>query len=412
MAAVRILLADTAAEIQQLPTVTQGSQPVLLSGAGSYRDYAGALPPLTRPPLGSYETPGVLAGPAGGQLHGGVYKGDHEEPVLGGYIKVEIQRPGTTPTNGDVGGRDAGGARPRHRRSQPRRFRPIDRQPVEQHSRRQATASDVCPEPNPNAIIRLQRVRDIPISMAPCGVTVLAGAVTAVSLNEHDYWENTLFDAREAQTRDATATTSTDIPLAGVMHYVELDVNNLRRWLAGARALARQRRQRQERQRLHPVLLRSARQERRRDPAELQGEFGYEDNVNPATSGGAANNALDAGEDANGDAALDLFGRPARNVPAGATTPCVAGYPNPLHAGTLVTAVLTNANVGVGAAVGANCAGGQVAAAVTVEHKRLIARANRPLFFRRALKLVNGESHTTAVAGHCSPAPAATYRRA
>ena len=35
MAAVRILLADTAAEIQQLPTVTQGSQPVLLSGAGS-----------------------------------------------------------------------------------------------------------------------------------------------------------------------------------------------------------------------------------------------------------------------------------------------------------------------------------------------------------------------------------------
>ncbi len=100
MAAVRILLADTAAEIQQLPTVTQGSQPVLLSGAGSYRDYAGVLPPLTRPPLGSYETPGVLAGPAGGQLHGGVYKGNHEEPVLGGYIKVEIQRPGTTPTNG------------------------------------------------------------------------------------------------------------------------------------------------------------------------------------------------------------------------------------------------------------------------------------------------------------------------
>ena len=47
MSAVRILLADTAAEIQQLPTVTQGSQPILLAAPGptvvpSYRDYAGA----------------------------------------------------------------------------------------------------------------------------------------------------------------------------------------------------------------------------------------------------------------------------------------------------------------------------------------------------------------------------------
>ena len=62
MSAVRILLADTVAEIQQLPTVTQGSQPVPLAGAGSYRDYAGVLPPLTRPPLGSYDTPGTVTG--------------------------------------------------------------------------------------------------------------------------------------------------------------------------------------------------------------------------------------------------------------------------------------------------------------------------------------------------------------
>ena len=54
-----------------------------------------------------------------------------------------------------------------------------------------------------------------------------------MSDNEHDYWPNTLYDAREAQTRDATPVASTDIALAGVMHYVELDVNNLRRWLAG-----------------------------------------------------------------------------------------------------------------------------------------------------------------------------------
>ena len=66
-------------------------------------------------------------------------------------------------------------------------------------------------------------------------------------------------------------------------------------------------------------------------------------------------------------------------------------------------AVLTDVNIGVGAAVGADCA------AVRSPRRRpyikpLIARANRSLFFRRALKIVNGESHTTAVAGHCSPA--------
>ena len=34
--------------------------------------------------------------------------------------------------------------------------------------------------------------------MAPCGITEVAGVITAVSQNEHDYWPNTLYDAREA----------------------------------------------------------------------------------------------------------------------------------------------------------------------------------------------------------------------
>ncbi len=144
-------------------------------------------------------------------------------------------------------------------------------------------------------------MRDIPISMAPCGVTVVAGAVTAVSLNEHDYWENALFDAREAQTRDATATSSTDIPLAGVMHYVELDVNNLRRWLAGQLVAAGGINGANAKNDNGYILYFSDRRGKNAGAAaELQGEFGYEDNVNPATSGGAANNTLDAGEDANG----------------------------------------------------------------------------------------------------------------
>ena len=44
-----------------------------------------------------------------------------------------------------------------------------------------------------------------------------------------------LYDTREAILRD-DALAATQLPLAGAMHYVELDVNNLDRWFTGALA--------------------------------------------------------------------------------------------------------------------------------------------------------------------------------
>ena len=52
MAAVRILLADTVAEIQQLPTVTQGTQPVSLTGGPGvaiFRSRSATMPGHCRP---------------------------------------------------------------------------------------------------------------------------------------------------------------------------------------------------------------------------------------------------------------------------------------------------------------------------------------------------------------------------
>jgi hypothetical protein len=396
-AAVRILLSDSAAEIQQLPTVTQGTQPVALFGPGTVLNYAPGASP-TRAPLGSYDTPGVLAGPAGGQLHGSVYKGNHDEPVLGGFIKIEIQRQGTTPTNGvwqDVTGEVlALGIAGRNLADS------TEATIANRWNKVPDNAAETCSlEPNPNAIIRLQRIRDIPINNGACGVTVAGGVVTAVSQNEHDYWPNTLYDAREAQTRDATAAASTDLALAGVMHYVELDVNNLRRWLAGQLAgIGAPNGANAKNDNGYIVYFSDRRGNKNQAGVPVEtGEFGYEDTVNPGTAAGAPNGGLpETGEDANGDAALDLYGRIARNVPAfplltPTGSPCVAGYPNPLHAATLVTQVLTNPSLGVLATVGANCAGaGQVALATPAVVKPLVARANRPLFFRRALKIVNG----------------------
>jgi len=105
-----------------------------------------------------------------------------------------------------------------------------------------------CVAPHPNAIIRVQRYREAdpmapfaPANQPPC-------AIAAASLNQRDYWPNVLYDPREGMLRDnenarptAPATlaganvTAGDPRLywSGVMHYVELDVHNLRRYLRG-----------------------------------------------------------------------------------------------------------------------------------------------------------------------------------
>lgn len=96
---------------------------------------------------------------------------------------------------------------------------------------------------HPNAIIRLERVRDNPSNYATqgqCGITVAAGKVTAAPTNPADYWPNSLFDVREGTVRDVSPTGSLSginyssmVTLGGVMQYVELDAKNVARYLGG-----------------------------------------------------------------------------------------------------------------------------------------------------------------------------------
>jgi hypothetical protein len=96
--------------------------------------------------------------------------------------------------------------------------------------------SNSCFAPHPNAIIRVQRYRD---NIGSC-------AAGGPSFNGTDYWPNVFYDAREGMVRDTESARPTApatvggttagwyrMYWAGVMHYVELDVNNLRRWLNG-----------------------------------------------------------------------------------------------------------------------------------------------------------------------------------
>ncbi|HKN76615.1 MAG TPA: hypothetical protein VJW94_15655 [Candidatus Acidoferrum sp.] len=100
---------------------------------------------------------------------------------------------------------------------------------------------------HPNAIIRLERVRDNPSNWTtanPCGVTLAAGKVTAAPTYPADYWPNTIFDTREGNARDITPTGSLGaspnqinysqmVTLGGVMQYIEVDAKNLAGYLAG-----------------------------------------------------------------------------------------------------------------------------------------------------------------------------------
>jgi hypothetical protein len=90
-------------------------------------------------------------------------------------------------------------------------------------------APSTCPDPHPNAVIRLERVRDNPSNFATstgaCGVSA-----TIVPPLPSDYWPNTLFDTREGYNRQPTPALNNQVTLGGIMNYVELDVNNLARW--------------------------------------------------------------------------------------------------------------------------------------------------------------------------------------
>jgi len=110
----------------------------------------------------------------------------------------------------------------------------------------------ICQDPHPWAVIRLERIRDNPSSVAVqtgnisvhnpkvstaaqvCGVDPATGTILAGwTPQTYDFWPNVLFDSREGTLRDAQIS-ATNLPtLNGTMHYIELDGKNLANWFGG-----------------------------------------------------------------------------------------------------------------------------------------------------------------------------------
>ncbi len=196
-------------------------------------------------------------------------------------------------------------------------------------------------EPNPTAVVRLQHVRDVPTNFVPCGVS---GGGT-VSPAPTDYWPNVLYDPREGNLRDSIARSTQTVFFGGLMHYVELDVANLSQWMQGEGADIMQE--------TGYVVYFSDRRGNRNLANQGTGEYGFEDFVNPASAPGTPNGILDTGEDVNADGTQDVYGQ-TPIVPLGATAP--------LDGAATPTTAIT----------------------------RPEGRVNPPIFFRRALKVVNG----------------------
>ena len=303
-ASLRILLSDTRNALMELPTVLTGTEPVLLGGPltqDDVLDYGVTPPDNMRSPLANSEDP-LWAG----VMPVGIAKDPHNYPLLGGYIKIEMQRQDETWVDVTreilglgISGRnlaDANAAVASRWNKVPDTTYTTPIPPV-------TGSGDICAEPHRNAVIRLQRVRDVPADMAPCGIDTdvggdITGNVSRVSQNEHDYWPLTLYDPREGLLRDATGLGTADIRLGGVIHYVELDVNNLRRWLLGQIGTSGTQARNDNGNGF--IVYFSDRRTNRDGAGQETAEYGFEDFINPATAAGTPNDTLDAGEDVNG----------------------------------------------------------------------------------------------------------------
>jgi hypothetical protein len=306
-----------------------------------------------------------------------------------------------------------------------------------------------CPDPHPFAVIRLERIRDNPSSVyyntgglksnnpnqrlpfqsylgEACGVdpntaTRLPATRNALATNgvtttwvpqTYDFWPNVLFDSREGTLRDTKISAANLPTLNGAMQYIELDGKNLASWFGGKINTMPTSGQSTRDPAVAPnnyVIYISDRRGNYEDPAvetitggwpplsftlHETGEYGWNDIVNftPNPTTGCPDGVLDSGEDPNVGTTFAgqfyYYGASQKYIHAvGAQNTTT----NPLLPGQI--GVFSNL---VGNGVVANSVCTAVPTYVTdniwpmmVAANTNAARENAPLFFRRAVKIVN-----------------------
>jgi len=300
------------------------------------------------------------------------------------------------------------------------------------------SAPNTCMDPHPNAIIRLERIRDNPTTIpytsgklkAPGTLPIQATVVQACGVDPTtgklglnwqtggqwvpsptDVWPNVLFDTREGTLRDVSMSAANLPTLNGTMHYIELDAKNLASWFGGKIATLTTSGQSTKDPAVAPNNYVVYVSDRRGNYAGSQsitggwpplsytknetGEYGWTDIVNspqnPTT--GCPNFTLDTGEDENAGTpfagGLYYYGASASYIHAAGAQNTIAAPLGPGQIGIFGTLAAN------GLLPSPSCP--SYPSYITdsiwpmmLSSNTTAARQNAPLFFRRAVKIVNG----------------------
>jgi hypothetical protein len=213
---------------------------------------------------------------------------------------------------------------------------------------------------HPNAILILQqqadRNGDGTASAAELVTDPGTGSVVTGAATRNNWYPINMYEAREGEFRENQRVTA-NCSIGGVLNLVEIDVHNLQRWLSGTIGASGVNTEYVSQNGY--VLYLSDRRGTIVANSTLtykNGEYGYEDVINPGSVNGTPDSALNAGEDVNGNGVLDNsakdyiglgFGVPQPGTLPNATVSCMAvARPNwvsgPRHGVRLVNGSLGN----------------------------------------------------------------------
>ncbi|HTF24026.1 MAG TPA: PilX N-terminal domain-containing pilus assembly protein [Candidatus Limnocylindria bacterium] len=235
-ASLRVLLSDNASDITGLDCVSSGAPFNLADLAVPVAIWPASATALktAMTAAGTTLLPLAASGAAGATVAAGYNSNDGywqpiNTPIITGFIKIDAQTSYGSPCGSytDVTKEilSLGYAG--------RNLNPVSLTPPQLPGLPGAQiAPSACLDPHPNAVIRLERVRDNPSNYAsatgPCGVTA-----TLAPQNPSDYWPNALYDTREGYNRQPAPALNNQVTLGGIMNYIELDVKNLAKWFSG-----------------------------------------------------------------------------------------------------------------------------------------------------------------------------------
>jgi Tfp pilus assembly protein PilX len=158
---------------------------------------------------------------------------------------------------------------------------------------------------NPQAILLFQYSSD-PTRYTPT-------STPQITPNTDGWYPINMYDPREGETRDPVpvGTAAASCAVAGVINVIELDMDNLRKWLLGN--FGTNGPNVDFKTQNGYIVYFSDRRGMQPDPfgafpTQLDGEYGFTDVINIADPVGAPNNVLDTGEDVDGDGNLRRYG--------------------------------------------------------------------------------------------------------